>query len=266
MEKMMRFPEWKDKAVTLSYDDGATADVRLIGIMQKYGLKGTFNLCSSLLASRTPVEVYLEAGMEIAMHGENHMWVKGGTGADIIREFYQDKLALEKASGQIMRGGAYAYGCLNEETLAVLKLLGISYFRGTKEVKSFDLPGDWLDWPITCRHRDENLFALVDSFLAERAATVYSQKPRLFYLMGHSWEFAQDDSWEIIEKFGEKVAGRTDIWHATNSEIYDYAHAYEGLIFSAAGDMVLNPSPLDVYLWINGKNVLAKANTTTLIG
>jgi peptidoglycan/xylan/chitin deacetylase (PgdA/CDA1 family) len=36
----------KKKAVTFSYDDGTVQDGRLIDLFQKYGIKGTFNLCS----------------------------------------------------------------------------------------------------------------------------------------------------------------------------------------------------------------------------
>lgn len=36
----------KKKAVTFSFDDGVTQDIRLIEIFNKYGLKGTFNLNS----------------------------------------------------------------------------------------------------------------------------------------------------------------------------------------------------------------------------
>ena len=47
--------------MTLSYDDGAKDDIRLIEIMQKYGLKGTFNICSGRLQKepdyRTPIDV-----------------------------------------------------------------------------------------------------------------------------------------------------------------------------------------------------------------
>ena len=39
----------KMKAVTFSYDDGVTQDIRLIEILDKYGLKCTFNLNSELL-------------------------------------------------------------------------------------------------------------------------------------------------------------------------------------------------------------------------
>ena len=44
----MRFPDFKPKALTVSYDDGVRQDKRLIEILQKYGLKRTFNLNSGL--------------------------------------------------------------------------------------------------------------------------------------------------------------------------------------------------------------------------
>ena len=43
---IMRWPGFKRKAVTLSYDDGVVFDRKLIEIMDKYGLKGTFNIGS----------------------------------------------------------------------------------------------------------------------------------------------------------------------------------------------------------------------------
>ena len=43
-EKYMRFPQGRCKAVTFSYDDGVKADKKLVEILDKYGLKGTFNL------------------------------------------------------------------------------------------------------------------------------------------------------------------------------------------------------------------------------
>ena len=39
----------KLKAITFSYDDAVTQDIRMIELMDKYGLKGTFNLNSEYL-------------------------------------------------------------------------------------------------------------------------------------------------------------------------------------------------------------------------
>ena len=43
---VLRFPEGKTKAFTLSYDDGVVQDRRLAAMFNQYGVKGTFNLNS----------------------------------------------------------------------------------------------------------------------------------------------------------------------------------------------------------------------------
>ncbi len=273
MQKFMRFPGWKAKAMTLSYDDAVIFDKRLIGVMRKYGLKGTFNVNGGMLShdfyrrmnKEEALALYKDSGMEVAMHGLDHAFLGGSTGADVLKEYYQDKIELEKTFGEIMRGGAYAFGVVNDEIVNVLKTLGVSYFRTTACTGEFDFPTDWLRWGPTCRHVNENLFELLDAFLAETPDKIYNAKPRLFYLFGHSYEFEDNDNWDLIERFCAKTAEHDDIWHATNAEIYDYVQAYNGLIFSAAGDKILNNSAADVYLWLNRRKVLAKANSVTEI-
>lgn len=44
------------KAVTFSYDDGVTQDIRLIELLNKYGLKCTFNLNSELLEKKGDID------------------------------------------------------------------------------------------------------------------------------------------------------------------------------------------------------------------
>ena len=43
---VMRFPGGKSKALTLSYDDGCQSDRKMIEILDRYGIKATFNLNS----------------------------------------------------------------------------------------------------------------------------------------------------------------------------------------------------------------------------
>ena len=40
----MKLKDGKSKALTLSYDDGVVQDIRLIEILNKYGIKATFNI------------------------------------------------------------------------------------------------------------------------------------------------------------------------------------------------------------------------------
>ena len=48
--RFLRFPGGKDKAVTFSYDDGFRYDIRLAQTLDRYGIKGTFNLNSTTLS------------------------------------------------------------------------------------------------------------------------------------------------------------------------------------------------------------------------
>ena len=88
----------------------------------------------------------------------------------------------------------------------------------------------------------------------------------LFYLWGHSYEFDNNDNWQVIEEFAKKIGGREDIWYATNGEIYEYVTAYDNLRWSADGTLVHNPSSIDVYLDNHGKQVVVKSGETVKIG
>jgi peptidoglycan/xylan/chitin deacetylase (PgdA/CDA1 family) len=47
----------KNKAITFSFDDGVTQDIRVIEILDKYGLKATFNLNSGKFGTKNPYEI-----------------------------------------------------------------------------------------------------------------------------------------------------------------------------------------------------------------
>ena len=50
--KMDSFTNGKKKAITFSFDDGVIQDRRLVALMDKYNLKGTFNLNSGMLGKK----------------------------------------------------------------------------------------------------------------------------------------------------------------------------------------------------------------------
>ena len=47
----------KKKAITFSYDDGVLQDRRLVEILNKYGLKATFNINSELLGTKNTLNI-----------------------------------------------------------------------------------------------------------------------------------------------------------------------------------------------------------------
>ena len=58
----IRYPEFRKKALTLSYDDGVEQDIRLIRNMDQYGIKGTFNLNSGTNAGKKQEPPYSAGG------------------------------------------------------------------------------------------------------------------------------------------------------------------------------------------------------------
>lgn len=266
----MLLKDGKRKAVTLSYDDGVIQDIRLIEIMNKYGIKGTFNLNSGQLRPEDAlpiteptgttrdrmklseaVRVFKASGQEVAVHGLNHLNPVACTDPELVYEITADRINLEREFGTIVKGMAYAYGNYNEAVTEVLKKCGIVYARTVASTNGFSIPENWLEWHPTCHHNNPELMKLAESFI-EAPLKPISCELRIFYLWGHSYEFDRDNNWDVIEKFAEYIGKREDIWYATNKEIYEYVEAYKRLELSMDSGIVYNPSNQSVWARING--------------
>ncbi len=266
----LRFPDFKDKALTLSYDDGQIHDRRLVEILNRGGLKCTFNLNSGWLDDGhiQPNEfksLYLDSGHEIAVHGLCHQPYVGLQRNLVTSDIMEDRKNLEKYTGKIIRGAAYPYGMYDDSTVESLRACGISYCRTIHATGSFAIPTDWLRLPVTCHHNDP-ILDFADKFLEPPLnGAFWFNNPKLFFLWGHSFEFSNNDNWHIIEDFVSKIGNRDDIWYATNIEIYDYVKAYDRLEFSVDATSVYNPSAIDVYIDYNYHKVVCKAGKVTEI-
>ncbi len=145
---LMRFPGGKEKAVTLSYDDGSKSDLQLAEILNKYNMKCTFNLVGDTVANekalrKEEIRTYiLRAGHEIANHGYEHRAQNRIRPIEGIREIPDSRLTLEKEFGVIVRGKAYPDESINRLTQpeayqrvkVYLQELDIAYARRVTEV------------------------------------------------------------------------------------------------------------------------------------
>ena len=259
----MRFPEGRAKALTFSYDDGVEQDIRLIELLNKYNMKGTFNLNSGLYAkegkvypegqvarrmTKTAIDaLYADGRHEVAVHSYTHPYLETLPPAMVAYDVIKDREMLENQFGKIIRGMAYPMGTFSDEVVDVLKSCGILYARTTKTTEKFDIPTDWLRLPATCHHKNPRLMELAQSFVEKKAT-----HPQLFYLWGHAYEFEGANNWNVIEEFVEYMSGKEDsIWYATNIEIFEYIEDYQRLIFAADGTMVKNPTSRTLWFSLN---------------
>ena len=227
----------KKKAITFSYDDGVTQDIRLIDLFNKYGLKGTFNLNSELLGNQNeliregvriahnkidPKDVRaIYAGHEVAVHTLTHPRLPDiAEDAEIIRQVEEDRKKLSELVGYDVVGMAYPCGGVNNDDRCA-KLIkentGVRYARTITSSESFDPQENLFRFNPTCYHHGDwnKLFALADEFLALKTET-----PKIFYIWGHAYEFdIYPERWAIFEDFLKKIGGKDDIFYGTNKEV-----------------------------------------------
>ena len=100
------YPGFRNKALTISYDDGLWSDVHLLEILNRYGIRGTFNLNSGCMTEERRIGKEkipaLYKGHEIATHGVKHLTLARCPMTDVVKEILEDRQALEGLTGEIV--------------------------------------------------------------------------------------------------------------------------------------------------------------------
>ncbi len=222
------------KAVTFSYDDGITQDQRLIEILDKYGLKCTFNINSGLLGTHfslncdnvtvahckpRPDEVKkIYQNHEVAVHTLTHPMLPELSDEEIIRQVEEDRKALSEIVGYNVEGMAYPCGGVNnnDRVAEIIKNnTGVRFSRTITSTYNFDLQDNLYRFNPTVYHREKDTMER----LAEEFLRLEPTEPKIFYIWGHSYEFDINNEWAWFEDFCKEISGRKDIFYGTNSQV-----------------------------------------------
>lgn len=223
----------RKKAVSFSFDDGVTQDIRLAELFRKYSLKATFNINSELLGEKggliregkrvshnknEPSEIKkIYSGFEIAAHTLTHPLLPKLDDEEIVRQVEQDRIKLSALAGYEVIGMAYPGGGINndERTAAVIAAkTGVKYARTITSTHSFDLQADLFRFNPTVHSSESCLTELAESFIRLETDT-----PKLLYIWGHSYEFDINDTWNEFEDFCRLISGHEDIFYGENREV-----------------------------------------------
>ena len=225
----------KKKAITFSFDDGVTQDARAIEILDRYGLRATFNINSSLLGlpgELKPLGVLVNhskispakapaiyGGHEVAVHTLTHPNLTTLDEETVIYQVEEDRQALERLFGKSVVGMAYPCGGVNNDdrTAAIIREhTGVRYARTITSTHTFDLPKNLhrLDPSVYYVDKDK-LFEMAEAFLALDPDT-----PQMFYIWGHTYEMdAGFITWEEFERLCALISQKPDIFYGTNTEV-----------------------------------------------
>lgn len=227
----------KNKAITFSYDDGVTQDIRLLELFRKYDLKATFNLNSQLLGQENSLvregrcishnknraedvrSIYED--QEVAVHTLTHPCLPQiSDEKEIIRQVEEDRVRLSELVGYEVCGMAYPCGGENNDdrTARIIKEhTGVKYARALETNGSFSVQKNLYRFQGTIYHHKEwdKLFSMGERFL-----NLKTEEPAIFYIWGHAYEFdIYPERWKEFEAFCEMISYREDIFYGTNREV-----------------------------------------------
>lgn len=224
----------KKKAITFSFDDGVLQDIRAIEILDKYGLKGTFNLNSGKFGTKNPYEINgktvertlieptqvkeLYKNHEVAVHTVGHFNLTELPLSCVSWQVEKDREMLEYLTGKEIRCMAYPCGGVNNNDAVAETIKATTKIRFARTITStysFDMQENLFRFNPTIHFRDKRLFDLAEEFLA-----LQTEEPKLFYIWGHTYELdSTDGAWERFEKLCSMLSNKEDIFYGTNGEV-----------------------------------------------
>lgn len=272
----MLLKDGKKKALTFSYDDGKISDIKLAGLLDKYKLKGTFNINSGRLQKENFADeknkeimtvsqvknLFENFSHEIACHGLSHADLECLRYSDVLSEILQNRNQLEQISGRIVRGMAYPFCLRSDEVMNAARSAGILYARTSESSGYFNIPDNFLKFNPTCSHNDSNLMKLAEIFVNRQPSWGSCW---LFSVWGHSNEFEVKNNWDLIEKFAGYVCCKDDIWYVTNIEFFEYIKAFHMLESTLDNHIVRNVCSTTLWFEANGKTYKAKPDEVVYI-
>lgn len=214
------------KLFVFSYDDGTVHDIKMISILNQYGIKATFNLNSGLkdyvwytegkAIKRLDLEAHksLYDGHEVAVHTVTHPYLTELDDEMLYKEVVDDQKALSNIFGYNVIGMGVPFDQCTNEIVEKIRSYGvIEHLRFPTWDGSFELPKDPMYIPITIEHTHKEVDKLIDQYIELKPDDL-----KLFVLVGHSYDFYVENNWDWLEKNLEKLKRAEDIHIVTMKE------------------------------------------------
>ncbi len=256
------YPGGKARAFHFSYDDGVLQDARFVSMLNRYGLKGTFNLNYGLMHQdftwvhecgmvirRLPAWRVLEVyqGHEIASHSFTHTYFDHLSETDMLKELASDKFLLEKLLGREVAGYATPFTYYSDLYENCVKHCGFAYARISEESNDYSIPEDFHCWRGSKFHWDADLVEFVEGFLETE------QELALCQLVGHSYDLDVMDLWDKMEGICKKISEAPDVWPATHIDLVRYLNNMK--LAQISENHIYNASTAPLWFQVDG-NVL----------
>lgn len=233
--------------VTTSWDDGNKLDLKLIELLNKYGLKGTFYVAKEHSRGSLSSREIKELGQiqEIGAHTLSHPHLTSLSEEKASEEIVGSKEYLENILGETVKIFCYPSGEFNEKIKSLAKAAGFLGARTTKTF-CFQKPADFFEfgtaihaypfpfrkqtqWQALLEPLKRNFFTILkmrlplNSFfswtnLAKNLFDYALNNGKIYHIFGHSWEVEKYGMWQELEEVFKYIAGRKNVSYLNNSQ------------------------------------------------
>lgn len=254
------YPKGKKKAFNITYDDGITQDIRFVELLNKYNLKGTFNLNSELMKQEfawthesglvirrlsQEVAVNLYQNHEVASHTLTHPYMNDLSETKIMYELEQDKKNLEQLFGKEVLGFAVPFDYYSELIAECAKKCGFAYARTSEERYSYAPPENYFFWAAGAFHVMSGFHKFVENFFETEEELALCQ------IVGHSYDLDTENMWEQMETILRRIAEDENTISMTNLELVKYLKAIRSAV--VLHDRIENNSDMELWFEVDGE-------------
>ncbi|MBQ7283544.1 MAG: polysaccharide deacetylase family protein [Oscillospiraceae bacterium] len=260
------YPNGKKKAFNITYDDGVWQDVRFVQLLDKYDIKGTFNLNSQLMAREfqwihpngmtvkrlSPQKaVQLYKNHEVASHTLTHPYMHDMSREEILYQLGQDKYNLEQLFGRKVAGFAVPFDFYSNLISDCAKECGFEYARCSEERYSYTPPKDYWWWAAGAYHINPTMWQFAENFFET------DEELALCQIVGHSYDLDAENMWAKMENLLKRVGESEDVVSMTNLELVRYLKAMDKA--ETYADCIVNHSDTELWFEADGKTVAVGA-------
>lgn len=250
------YPGGKAKAFNITYDDGVLQDIPLVSLLNRYGLKGTFNLNSGLMREefswthptgavirRLPPKIAatLYEGHEVASHTVSHPYMEHLSDEELLYQLGQDKADLERLFGREVLGFAVPFDHFSDRIAHCARQCGFAYARTSQERYSYAPPRDYFHWGAGAYHVMPGFWDFVENFFRSEEELALCQ------IVGHSYDLDTEHMWDRIEALFRRITEDPSTVSMTHLELVRYLQAMDRAVIT--DHRIENPS--DQTLWFS---------------
>lgn len=230
------------KSVITSWDDTSQIDFKLVSLLEKYGVKGSFFVITDQIGKKISRDEIrnISQDYEIGSHTVSHHSLPSLSPNASLFELGKSKSDLDALLGKNTSTFCYPYGNYNESVIKQVRSVGYKYARAF-DPYHFEVPKDLLQIHVGVwaephgffysrgakntlnlfktllgregfAHSGRSLIRIRNWLeLSKRMFDIFMARGSVFHVVGHAWRIEERNEWGKLEELFSYISARNSV-------------------------------------------------------